>query len=65
MAEKQNFYSIDCGYSCKEFLNKLPLHKNKNILYNVIELGMMDKYTKAINKCNCNNTKEVKSNESI
>ncbi len=63
--ERLEFNILNCGYSCKKFLNKLPLHKNNNILYNIIELGMMDKYTKTINKCNCNNTKEVKSNESI
>lgn len=38
------FTILNCGYSCKENLDKLNLNRNKDILYNIIELGLMDKY---------------------
>ncbi len=42
---KIEFTILNCGYSCKENLDKLQLKRNKDILYNIIELGLMDKYT--------------------
>ena len=41
---KIEFTILNCGYSCKENLEKLQLDRNKDILYNIIELGLMDKY---------------------
>ena len=41
---KIEFTILNCGYSCKENLDKLQLNRNKDILYNIIELGLMDKY---------------------
>lgn len=38
------FTILNCGYNCKENLDKLNLNRNKDILYNIIELGLMDKY---------------------
>lgn len=43
--KKIEFTILNCGYSCKENLEKLNLNKNRDILYNIIELGLMDKYT--------------------
>ena len=51
------FTILNCGYNCKEALNKLPLKRNKAILENIITLGMMDKYEKIINNCNCKDKK--------
>ncbi|OOM07261.1 DUF5685 family protein [Clostridium saccharobutylicum] len=45
---KLEFTILNCGYNCKENLKKLDLKKNKDILYNIIELGLMDKYVKII-----------------
>lgn len=42
------FTILNCGYNCMDYLNQLPLHKHKDILTNIIHLGMMDKYTKII-----------------
>ena len=60
------FTILNCGYNCKEALEKLPLKRNRNILENIISLGMMDKYTKIIekNNCKCNKGRGIK-NESI
>lgn len=41
---KIEFTILNCGYSCKENLEKLQLNRNEDILYNIIELGLMDKY---------------------
>lgn len=60
------FTILNCGYTCKENLEKLNLVRNRDILYNIIELGLMDKYINIINRSQ--NTKETKgeiNNESI
>lgn len=54
---RMEFTILNCGYNCKEALNKLPLKRNKAILENIITLGMMDKYEKIINNCNCKDKK--------
>ena len=41
---KIEFTILNCGYSLKENLEKLQLNRNQDILYNIIELGLMDKY---------------------
>ncbi len=45
---KIEFTILNCGYSCKENLDKLNLNRNNDILYNIIELGLMDKYVNII-----------------
>ncbi|MGL5149878.1 MAG: DUF5685 family protein [Clostridium sp.] len=52
------FSIFSCGANCKEKLLELNLHKNENILLNIIELGMADKYYKIFdNNCNCKDKK--------
>lgn len=46
---KIEFTILNCGYSCKENLECLKLRRNEDILYNIIELGLMDKYNNIIN----------------
>lgn len=48
--DRIEFSIFNCGCTCRDLLRKLPLNKNKEILENIINLGMMDKYTKVINK---------------
>ncbi|MDO5517499.1 MAG: DUF5685 family protein, partial [Clostridium sp.] len=55
---KIEFTILNCGYTCKENLMMLDLKRNKDILYNIIELGLMDKYLRVIN--NTENTNETK-----
>ena len=52
------FTILNCGYNCKESLERLPLKRNKEILENIISLGMMDKYTKIVENCNCKSSKK-------
>lgn len=55
--ERLEFSILNCACNCKEFLSSLKLNRNKEILENIINLGMMDKYLKVINKCNCKKSK--------
>ena len=54
---RMEFTILNCGYNCKEMLNKLTLKRNRPILENIINLGMMDKYEKIISNCNCKDKK--------
>lgn len=61
-------FSIFCsGSRLKEILELLDLKRNKEILLNIIELGMVDKYYAIFKKdCNCKNKKGSEfSHESI
>lgn len=57
---KIEFTILNCGYTCMENLMKLNLKRNKDILYNIIELGLMDKYTRVISDTNSKKTNETK-----
>lgn len=66
--DRIEFSVLNCGCSCKNYLEELNLHKNKEILENIINLGMMDKYLNVINNCNGSCKKKKGSdnlNESI
>lgn len=64
---KIEFTILNCGYTCNLSLDNLNLNRNKDILYNIIQLGLMQKYTDVIKKLE--NTDEHKrsdlQNESI
>ncbi|HCW54348.1 MAG TPA: hypothetical protein DG753_11555 [Clostridium sp.] len=57
---KIEFIILNCGYTCMENLMKLDLKRNKDILYNIIELGLMDKYIRVTNNNDSKNTKQTK-----
>ena len=46
---KIEFIILNCSYNCREYLKKLPIKRNKDILYNIIELGMIKKYITIVN----------------
>ena len=54
---------LTCGSWVLHALENLPIKRNKEILENIISLGMMDKYTKITTECECN--KRSGKNESI
>lgn len=58
---KMEFTILNCGYSCKENLMKLDFKRNEDILYNIIELGLMNKYITVIQ--NPQNTNETKRSD--
>jgi hypothetical protein len=39
-----------CAQQCISYLDKLPLIKNEDILYNILELGLMEKMDKVFHK---------------
>lgn len=49
--DRIEFNILSCGCRCKESLEELNLHKNKDVLENIINLGMMDRYLAIINNC--------------
>ena len=59
---RMEFTILNCGYNCKESLDKLPLKRNKAILENIISLGMMDKYERIVNNCSCKEKGNLKFN---
>lgn len=48
--DRIEFNILNCSYNCKDILEKLPLKRNEDILKNILELGMMDKYLGVLNK---------------
>lgn len=63
-----DFILSTCAEQCLKHLNSLPLIKNENILYNILELGLMEKMDKVFNgKCNVDNLKgvEYKNDKSL
>lgn len=48
-----SFTLLNCGYTCQSMLRKLPLKRNRTLLRNIIELGMMDQFTKVTSACSC------------
>lgn len=45
-----DFILVSCSEQCLKYLNTLPLIKNEDILYNILELGLMEKMEKVFNK---------------
>lgn len=62
ISERIKFTLLNCSYNCLNIFNSLPIKRNTEIVKNVFELGMMDKYLSVISKIEC--TQEEK-NESI
>lgn len=54
------FTILNCAATCEELFYKLPIKRHKEILENIILLGMMDQYTKITEPCNCEGTKKRK-----
>lgn len=48
--ERIEFSILSCGCTCRDALNRLNLKRNKDILENIINLGMMDRYVQVSSK---------------
>lgn len=46
IAEKINFLLVNCGSECLYNLEKLPIKKNKDLLLNIVHLGIMEQTEK-------------------
>jgi hypothetical protein len=44
-----DYILTSCAEQCLKYLNLLPLVKNEDILYNILELGLMEKMNKVFN----------------
>ncbi|OFI05094.1 hypothetical protein CLOACE_19130 [Clostridium acetireducens DSM 10703] len=45
-----NFTLISCARKCVTYLNSIHLNKNKNLLYNILSLGLMEKMDKVFKR---------------
>lgn len=50
IAPRIDYLLTTCAEQCLNYLNRLPLIKNEDILYNILELGLMEKMDKVFNK---------------
>jgi hypothetical protein len=48
-----------CASQCAYFLSKLPLKKNKELLYNILQYGLLEKMDKVFKRSVCDNEKSV------
>ena len=57
-----DFILATCAQQCLKHLNRLPIIKNEDILYNILELGLMEKMDKVFNNgCNIDYIKGVEN----
>ncbi|MBD7912415.1 DUF5685 family protein [Clostridium cibarium] len=52
------FSILNSACTCRDMLNELSLERNREILENIVNLGLMDKYTNAANGCKCKKNKK-------
>ncbi|OON98173.1 MAG: hypothetical protein ATN36_01430 [Epulopiscium sp. Nele67-Bin005] len=57
------FTLLSCGATCEEILLSLPLQRNRNILTNIVTLGMMAKYSSI--GCTCKKCRRKKCEQKI
>lgn len=48
--EKANFILTSCAIACLNSLEKLPIKKNEDLLYNILQYGLMEKMDKVLNR---------------
>lgn len=48
--ERANFTLSTCGRYCLNYLNKLPLKKNEDILFNILQFGLLEKMDKVFKR---------------
>ncbi len=58
-----DFLLTTCAEQCLKHLNNLPLIKNEDILYNILELGLMEKMDKVFNATNIDYLKGVEDKD--
>jgi predicted hydrocarbon binding protein len=44
--DRVDFTLTNCAQSCLECLNNLPIHKNYDLLHNILQFGLMEKVDK-------------------
>lgn len=48
-----------CAAQCLNFLNRLSLKKNEDLLYNILQYGLLEKMDKVFKRSVCNNEKSI------
>lgn len=48
------FLLLSCASTCLDYINMIPLYKNKDLIYNILEFGLMDKTQEILKGVDCN-----------
>ena len=59
IAERIDYLLTACAAECLNSLNKLPLKKNEDLLYNILQYGLMEKMDKVFKRSCCDNEKPL------
>lgn len=54
-----DFILTTCAQQCLHLLNKLPLKKNEELLYNILQYGLLEKMDKVFKRSCCDNEKSL------
>jgi len=57
--DRVDFVLTTCAEQCLHYLNKLPLKKNEDLLYNILQYGLMEKMDKVFKRSCCDNEKPL------
>jgi hypothetical protein len=57
--EKIDFLLVACAANCMENLTQIPLKKNKELLYNILQLGLMEKIDIVFKRSEIDNAKSL------
>ncbi|MDS0524455.1 DUF5685 family protein [Clostridium sp. SHJSY1] len=60
--DRLEFSILNCACTCRDILAELDLQRNREILENIINLGMMDKYTAASSGCKSKKNEHLHNN---
>lgn len=59
ISERVDFLLTTCAAECLHSLNKIPLKKNQDLLYNILQYGLMEKMDKVFKRSCCDNEKSL------
>lgn len=57
--EKIDFLLITCAANCMEYLTQIPLKKNKELLFNILQFGLMEKMDIVFKRSEIDNAKSL------
>jgi len=59
ITSRVDFVLTTCAEQCLHHLNKLPLKKNEELLYNILQYGLLEKMDKVFKRSGCENEKSL------
>jgi hypothetical protein len=59
ISDRIDFLLTACAAECMHCLSRLPLKKNEDLLYNILQFGLMEKMDKVFKRSCCNDEKPL------